>query len=56
LSEIGNIFSYQKGDKSHNYSVIEAIGCTQFYAIIFIRGVVKATDYALFLLELLVGY
>jgi hypothetical protein len=41
---------------SVNYSVIAAIGCTQYYAIKFIKGVVKSAYYALFLLELLVGY
>jgi hypothetical protein len=39
-----------------NYSVIAAIGSSQFYGFKVIRGGVKAPDYCLFLLEILCGY
>jgi transposase len=42
--------------KSINYSVIAVIGYTQYYAIKVIKGGVKATNYALFLIDLLVVY
>jgi hypothetical protein len=41
---------------SVKYSVIAAIGCKKYYTIKFIWIIVKAIDYVLFLVELLVGY